>query len=129
MLTICIVLFYLIATAWSIFQYYAGYTYGLFIINSTDHQLKNSNGYKEATEKWPGATDRNRKWAYGFQHGAFYFICTFSGFVALNFAYLVWQENCSWESLPTIFIVLCIYAVVGISGALPRILFLGKWPG
>ncbi|MCI0706305.1 MAG: hypothetical protein L0Y80_02305 [Ignavibacteriae bacterium] len=124
--TICIVFYYLIATAWSVFQYYAGRTYGLFIIDSTDHKLKISST-KEIL--WLGASSRDRKWAYGFQHGAFYFICTFSGFVSLNIAYLMWCENYNWENLSTVFVLLCIYSVVGISGGLPRILFLGKWPG
>jgi hypothetical protein len=54
--------------------------------------------------------------------GAFYFLSTLSGFVA-------WYLALKKDSIPiTALAALAIFTVLGISGALQRILYLGKKP-
>jgi len=110
--------FWIIAIAWSVFQGYAGYWYGLFIYDSN------------AIDK-PVRPTHVRPVAYGVHHGFFYFLCSFSGFIAWSLALQI-AKRINWSAvtggLATILTALLLIAVLGVSGALPRILFLGKNP-
>ena len=113
-------LFWTIAIVWSAFQAYVGFQYGLYI-------------YKSA---YPCKDDRPkacvRLLAYGLHHGAFYCLCSLSGFLAWCLAYWVSSRIGNWSDVAggtgAILVALSVFSVLGVSGALPRILYLGNRP-
>ena len=114
--------FWIIAITWSVFQGYTGYWYGLYIYDSNVND-------KHVRPK------HVKLFAYGFHHGAFYFLCSLSGFISWFLAPLVAERierTNNWAAVTggtaTILTTLVVIAVLGVSGALPRILFLGKKP-
>lgn len=117
---LCPPVFWLFAIAWSFFQAFAGYHYGLYICDSA---------YKPLASKPSKCV---RQVAYGIIHGAFYFILTFLGFLAWDHALSLSSsiDHCSTVSggMETFLITLAVFSVLGVSGALPRILYLGKRP-
>jgi len=112
--------FYLIAILWSIFQAIAGYHYGAYIYNSA-----NDKGKVRMKIYWPIL-------AYPVHHAAFYALCSLSGFIAWHIAYLLASQIRCWADISTgssaVLIALLLLAISGISGALPRILYLGNRP-
>jgi len=115
--TSCPFWFSILAIGWSAFQFYAGYNYGTYIY---DQAFKN-----ETRDK------RKRIWAYGVHHGIQYFICCLAGFIA--WLLLISMTKCpNCENFDTgygaILFALFAFSVIGISGALARILYLGKYP-
>lgn len=113
--------FYIIAISWSLFQAHAGYHYGLFIFDSAC-----DTGKQSMNKNWA------KKWAYAVPHSALYFLCTFSGFLALFLTYLLASKIDDWLNISggtgAIFVALALFTVSGISGALPRMLYLGQRP-
>jgi hypothetical protein len=115
----CPEFFLIVAIIWSSFQAYAGYHYGVFI-----------------SERAGLCRDKSvRFWAYGIHHGAIYFWCSVSGFAAWYLADRLSQEIKEiehWSEVATgtgaILIALAVLSIVGVSGALPRILYLGNRP-
>ena len=80
--------FWLIGIAWSLlFQGFAGYRYGLFFISDST--------YAETKDKiiTPHPNESVRQIAYGVHHGAFYFLCSFSGFIAWNLKHLDHRQD------------------------------------
>jgi hypothetical protein len=118
----CPILFWLLAAAWSGFQALVGYQYGLYIFDSN----REKNWHMR----------RVRFWFYGVPHGAFYFVCTLSGFVAWKFgsplANKVSEQIGNGSSVATgtgaILVALALLSIAGVSGILPRILYLGNRP-
>jgi len=107
-------LFLIAAIIWSCFQFYAGYYYGVFIFDTADRKGS------------PMPPERVRKLAYGIHHGAMYFCCAVVGFSAW---YLAAYRFASYgNSSPGVTIALAIISIVGVSGALPRMLYLGNRP-
>jgi len=108
--------FWFAAIVWSVFQGYAGREYGLYIF---DKARENDSNKK-----------RVRQLAYGFHHGAFYFLCSLSGFVAWCIGNQVSEKIGNWAEVAAgtgaILVALVVVSIVGISGALPRILYLGN---
>lgn len=96
----------------------AGWNYGLFINETL------------ATPR----TDWRRQWVYRMHHGMLYFACSFCGFVARALAASLTQSLTAsvnaWSSLSagsaTVFLALCAGSVLGVSGALSRLLYLGQ---
>jgi hypothetical protein len=113
---------FLVAIFWIIVQAHAGYRYGLFI-------FENAYSTKEMRVFRPDK--KIRCWAYGVPHCGLYVICTLSGFIALYYA---WQLVCKicWSTInggtASVLIALVVLTISGISGALPRILYLGGKP-
>lgn len=110
--------FWIVAFVWSAFQAYTGFQYGLYIC---DTACKDSRPKAHV-----------RFLAYGLHHGAFYCLCSLSGFAAWCLARWVSERIVDWSEIAggtgTILVALAVFAVLGISGALPRILFLGNRP-
>ena len=120
--------FWICAIAWSLFQSFAGYRYGLFIFDSAYAETKD----KKIT---PRPTDKVRQIAYGVHHGVFYFLCSLSGFIASDSLPLITEKiekANAWAEISggtgTILIALTLLLCLGVSGGLPRILFLGNRP-
>ncbi|MEA3246263.1 MAG: hypothetical protein U9Q74_08925 [Gemmatimonadota bacterium] len=115
--------FWLVALAWSAFQSYAGFHYGVWIYNVA-HRDKDGN-LADIDEK---VRDR----AYGAHHAAFYALCSLSGFVAWSGLAVLARHVDTWSSVSggtaTLMVALGVFTVAGISGALPRSLFLGNRP-
>jgi len=111
-------LFWLVAFVWSAYQALCGYQYGLYIFNS--HR-------KEELRRV-----RVRCWFYGIHHAAFYFLCALSGFIAWIFGLQLSSKIVNWSEVTTgtgaVLIALVVLSVVGVSGILPRILYLGNRP-
>ncbi len=78
-------LFWTVAIVWSAFQAFAGYQYGLYICDSAERKDKPS--------------ECVRQLAYGFIHGAFYFFCSLSGFLAWRLAHLVSSKIDNWSNI------------------------------
>ena len=113
------VLFWIVAIVWCVYQGYAGFQYGLFICDT---------GRKNIETK-----PYVRVISYGLHHGAFYCLCSISGFAAWRIADWVSKELAGWSqiisgtgALPG---ALTLISVTGISGGLARLLFLGKNTG
>lgn len=114
--------FWGVAIVWSTIQGIAGYWYGIYIYDSSE-----VNRFVRPKYVKP--------FAYGFHHGAFYFLCSISGFIAWCLALKIAEKiniiN-DWSAVSggtaTILTALLLIAVLGVSGALPRILFLGRYP-
>ena len=110
--------FWIVAFFWSAFQAYTGFQYGLYIC--------------DAACKDPRPKPHVRFLAYGLHHGAFYGLCSLSGFAAWRLVPLVSEKIVNWSDVAggtgAILIALTVFTVAGISGALPRILFLGNKP-
>lgn len=106
------------AIVWSTIQGVAGYWYGSFIYDSNPIQ-------DDCRPKYV------KPFAYGFIHGAFYFLCTISGFIAWRLALQV-AKKLDWSTvtggMASILTALLLISLFGVSGVLPRILFLGKKP-
>jgi hypothetical protein len=111
-------LFWTVAIVWSAFQAYAGFQYGLYIYDSA---------HKDDSHK-----PRVRLVAYGLHHGAFYCLCSLSGFAAWCLAHWVSERIGNWSEVAggtgAILVALAVFSILGISGALPRILYLGNRP-
>lgn len=105
--------FWLIAISWSAFQGYTGWVYGLFIAQS------NASASRVA-----------RALAYGAHHAAFYVLCASAGFGAWALASHTSTRIYDWSSIAggtaALLVALGAFAVAGVSGALPRILYLGN---
>lgn len=112
-------LFWTLAIGWSSFQAYAGFQYGLYIYDSSK---PNDQSIKKLV----------RNVAYGLHHGLFYFTCSLSGFLAWGLTHLVSSKINNWSNISggtgAILVAIAVFSVVGVSGALPRILYLGKKP-
>lgn len=118
--TTCPAWFWVLAIGWSLFQGYTGRVYGLFICES-------------ARRGEVGQPSRlTREGAYGLHHASLYFVCSMSGFVAWSLANDLYQSVESWSSvgggIGAVMIALAGFTVMGVSGALPRILYLGHKP-
>src|ERR1700694_197725 len=102
--------FWVAAIAWGVYQFMAGYHYGTYIFNS--HRQNESHLVFV------------RRWFYGVHHGAFYFICTVSGFVAWTLARQMSGRITNWSEVATgtgaILVSLALLSVLGVSGILPR---------
>jgi hypothetical protein len=111
-------LFLAVAVVWSVFQGYAGVRYGLYIYDSA----------YEAGSRKPFV----RLMAYGLHHGAFYCLCSFSGFAAWCLLRGLSEKIGNWSEVAggtgAILIALAVFSVLGVSGGLPRILYLGNRP-
>jgi len=107
-----------LAVAWSACQAYAGYWYGTYIFERANLCRK----------------PHVRICAYGAHHAAFYFFCSLCGFTAWYVAGKVSAKIGvdHWSTIgggtATILVALAVLTAVGISGALPRILYLGNRP-
>jgi hypothetical protein len=125
-----------------LFQGYTGYWYGLYIYDSAfkDLELKDLNLKLKALElkalELNASTSCSRPkyvrtLAYGIHHGCFYGLCSLSGFVAWHLAVSL-VKSINFPTVgggtATILIALAVFAVLGVSGALSRILFMGKRP-
>jgi hypothetical protein len=110
--------FWLVAIVWATYQAMAGYQYGLYIFNSHRHDERQMVFV--------------RRWFYGVQHSAFYFICTIAGFIAWMLAGKIGATISNWSDVATgtvaILVALALLATVGVAGILPRILYLGNRP-
>jgi hypothetical protein len=110
-------LFWVTATVWSVFQAHTGYRTGLWIYD---------NSGSDKSKKYV------RQLAYGVHHAAFYGICSFVGFLAWRGGLAVSGNIADWSNLSggsgSLLIALAVIAISGISGALPRILYLGGRP-
>ena len=75
---------------------------------------------------------RERRWFYGVHHGALYFVCALSGFIAWKLAVQMSSTINNWPNVATgtgaVFVALALLSVAGVSGILPRILYLGNRP-
>jgi hypothetical protein len=115
--------FWIVAIIWSVIQGYAGNYYGLYIYKSA---------YERNGSPRPRLKPCVQFFAYRLPHILFYFVCSMSGFVALYLAYLVSVRICNWSEVASgtgaILIALAVFSVLGVSGALPRILYLGNRP-
>lgn len=111
-------LFWTFAFVWSAFQAWAGFHYGLHIYDSACRVNINK--------------PYVRLLAYGFHHGAWYFFCSLSGFIAWCVAHWVSSRIGNWSDVASgtgaIIVALAALSVLGVSGALSRILYLGKKP-
>jgi len=107
-----------VAIVWSTYQSLAGYQYGLYIFDS--HREKDRHMV------------RVRSLLYGVHHGALYFLCSLSGFIAWSIVRSVAEKIGNWSEVAggtgAILIALALISVVGVSGILPRILYLGNRP-
>jgi hypothetical protein len=112
------VCFLIVVILWSAFQAYTGYHYGVFISDSASR----NDGRKACV----------RLVAYGVHHGAIYFCCSVSGFAAWYLADRVSEKIGNWSEVAAgtgaILVALAVLSIVGVSGALPRILYLGNRP-
>ena len=108
------IFFWIVAIAWSSFQSYAGYHYGVFIFDTAER--KNSHTPPQLV----------RRLAYGAHHGAMYFCCAFAGFAAWYLIASRFVSSGNWSSAVTV--ALGLVSIVGVSGALPRMLYLGNRP-
>ena len=115
------VVFLIVSIVWSVYQAYVGYWYGLYIYD---------NAYNKDTK--PTRQPHVRLLAYGLHHGAFYCLCSFSGFAAWCLAHWVSKSITNWSGVTSgtgaILTALAVLSVLGVSGALPRILYLGNRP-
>ena len=113
-------LFWTAAIVWSAFQAYAGYQYGLYIYDSA------------RKDERPKPCVCVRLLAYGLHHSAFYGLCSLSGFSAWRLAHWVSSRIDNWSDVAggtgAILVAFAVFSVLGVSGALPRILYLGKRP-
>jgi hypothetical protein len=111
-------LFWVVAVLWSAFQGYAGFRYGLYIYDAA---------YKES-----GQEPFVRITAYGLHYGAFYSICSFSGFAAWCLLSGLLKNVGNWSQIGggtgAILVALAVLTVVGVSGGLPRVLYLRNRP-
>ena len=111
-------LFWLAAIIWSAYQGYAGREYGLYIFDQSPNTDSN--------------TKVVRHLAYGFHHGAFYFLISLSGFVAWSLINSIVEKISDWSQVTAgsaaILVALAGFSVLGVSGALARMLYLGKRP-
>ena len=111
-------IFVAIAFAWSSFQFFAGYCYGIFIFERANLCR----------------TKLVRIGAYGIHHAAFYFLCSVAGFTSWYVANRMSEkiEGCNWSTIGggtgAMFVALVAVSIIGVSGALPRILYLGNRP-
>lgn len=109
--------FGILAIVWSAFQAYAGFQYGLWIYDSTHTNFN---------------TEHGRLTAYGFHHSLFYCVCSLSGFIAWYLLHLASKGIDNWTTVAggtgAILIALAVVSVAGVSGSLPRILYLGGRP-
>jgi len=75
-------------------------------------------------------TGRARHAIYGLHHGMLYFVCSFAGFEAWALGSSLAARIDGWSSLSggtaTVIIGLATLILLGISGALPRLLYLGQ---
>ena len=105
--------FWTLTVAWSAFQGVAGYQYGVFI----------------CSKGRPHAGQTVRK-IYGFHHAALYVACAFAGFVAWHLLTALTASITDWSRLPgsadTVLLAIAAFSVLGVSGALARILYLGN---
>jgi hypothetical protein len=111
-------LFWAVAILWSTFQGYAGLRYGLYIYD-TAHSAENQKPFVRFV-------------AYGFHHGIFYCVCSLSGFAAWCLLSALSDKIGSLSQIAggtgAILVALGVLAVLGISGGLPRVLYLGNRP-
>lgn len=120
---LCPKTFWGLAFVWSVIQGCAGRWYGLYIYDSN------------AIDKYV-RPKYVRHFAYGFHHGAFYFLCSFAGFIAwclaAQFAAKIGETEGAWLTISggsgTILLALAVLGLLGVSGALPRVLYLGNRP-
>jgi len=117
----CPCLFWAVAILWSGFQAYAGFHYGLYICDNAERKSDS-----------PEPSRCTRLLAYGVHHGIFYFTSSLSGFVAWRLAHWVTSGIGNWADIAggtgAVLVALTVLSILGVSGALSRILYLGKWP-
>lgn len=109
-------LFCWIAAIWCLFQSYVGWEYGLYICDRAR---------KEVPITGPCPVLRRRA-AYGFHHSAFYGLCTLAGFLAWSVAVGARADMLQASASGAVLVALAGTAVLGVSGALPRVLYLGN---
>jgi hypothetical protein len=131
--TSCSCLFWAGAMILSAFQAFVGFRYGLYICTAAhkddDYKPKDDSSYRPRPPKPPNYV---RWFAYGGHHALLYFVCSLSGFLAWYLALRVSSEVVSWTEISSgtgaVLVALSVLAVLGVSGALARILYLGKLP-
>lgn len=106
-------MYWWLAATWCLFQSYVGWEYGLFIC---DHARKDV----PFQGRYPAL---RRHLAYGFHHSAFYGVCTLAGFAAWSGVGSMTDVARSSAS-GAVLLSLAGVAVLGVSGALPRVLYL-----
>jgi hypothetical protein len=107
--------FVVLALVWSVIQAWAGWLYGYYIFDANrPNDLK-----KKVVRR-----------VYGFHHGALYFVCSISGFAAWGLIDSILRGISNWSGVTagTVSVILGLTAlsVLGISGALSRLLYLGN---
>ncbi len=104
-----------LALIWSLYQLVAGWNYGLFIVVKIP-----------ATELGKA----RRHLIYALHHGLWYFACSYAGFASWSLAVGIAAKVIDWSAvgagLGTLLAALVAVAVLGVSGALARMLFLGQ---
>ncbi len=103
-----------LALVWSLYQGAAGYSFGLFTVaNIPTKDLKPA----------------RRHLIYGLHHGLLYFACSYAGFACWSLAVGIASKVTDWGGaevgLGTLLAALAVISVLGVSGALARMLFLG----
>jgi hypothetical protein len=113
--TSCPTFFVIVALLWSGGQAYAGYHYGLFIFDAAD---------RKGSHALP--SQYVRILAYGGHHAVMYFCCSVAGFAAWYLLSTRLDNAGTWS--PVTLVALGIVSIVGVAGALPRMLYLGNRP-
>ena len=108
-------LFWLIAIVWSVSHGVAGYQYGTYICDKARPDVA-----------------KGVRCVYGGHHAMLYFTTSFSGFVAWPLLTSLSSRIADWSQVPvsaaTLFVAIAAFAVLGVSGALARILHTGLKP-
>ncbi|HLE56902.1 MAG TPA: hypothetical protein VJB15_07455 [Rhodothermia bacterium] len=104
-----------LALFWSLYQAAAGWSFGLFTVA---HIPKKDLG------------SARRHLIYGIHHALWYFACSYAGFASWSLAVGIAAKVSDWSNvgagLGTLLAALVAVAVLGVSGALARMLFLGQ---
>jgi hypothetical protein len=118
--------FFALALIWSGYQAVAGWVFGLYTF---DRAHPKSSEQQRPSEAAPAAPWQ-RFLVYALHHSAFYFICTVFGFASWRVLSVALGRVDSWGNLSagagTVLIALATFVLVGVSGILPRILYLGN---
>lgn len=114
------------ALAWSAYQAFVGWNYGLYIIDSAATRTTETEEGGVAARK---PTKAIRHSVYGAHHAMWYFACSIFGFAALSLFVdtvgLVQVSTITAGGAAVLFAFGAV-AVLGVSGALARLLYLGQ---
>lgn len=125
--------FCVVAGAWSLLQGLAGFQYGLYIFDKAALDFVKTDRMDEnASPLRPPVNKNARTLAYGVHHAVFYLTCSLFGFGAWAAAARLADSVKEWHLVDggtaALLVALGGFAVAGVSGALPRILYLGGRP-